>query len=78
MSLRIVEKDEKFNKMKRYNLRKHKGEKKKKKELRYLIVNLRIVEKDERFNEVKQYNLRKHKENEMENFKATVEPNDLG
>ena len=62
--------------MKRYNLRKYKGEKKKR--LRYLIVNLRIVEKDERFNEVKQYNLRKHKENEMENFKATVEPNDLG
>ena len=29
MSLRIVEKDEKFNKMKRYNLRKYKGEKKK-------------------------------------------------
>lgn len=41
-------------------------------------MSLRIVEKDERFNEVKQYNLRKHKENEMENFKATVEPNDLG
>ena len=76
MSLRIVEKDEKFNKMKRYNLRKHKG--KKKKELRYLIVNLRIVEKDEKFNKVKRYNSRKHEENEMENFKATVEPNDLG
>ena len=30
MSLRIVEKDEKFNKMKRYNLRKHKGKKKRK------------------------------------------------
>ena len=30
VSLRIVEKDKKFNKMKRYNLRKHKGKKKKK------------------------------------------------
>ena len=35
MSLRIVEKDEKFNKMKRYNLRKYKGEKKKKVTISY-------------------------------------------
>ena len=35
VSLRIVEKDEKFNKMKRYNLRKYKGEKKKKVTISY-------------------------------------------
>ena len=41
-------------------------------------MSLRIVEKDEKLNKVKRYNLRKHEANEMKNFKAIVEPNDLG